>query len=255
MTDIDFVFKAMGDPSRIHILRMLAENGEMCVCKITEELKMTQSSVSHHLSALRNAGLVNARRVGQWSYYSLRGETLTNTVTAFAAELLEKLDSAKNRVAGDDSCCQADGGDEKPKKVIFVCIHNSGRSQMAEAFARRLGGGVIEAESAGTAPGGELNPQAVAAMEEIGYDMSGHRPKMMTPAMVDAADLVVTMGCGVNPDDIPDGAVCPVVMVPSEDWGLEDPKGKSVEKVREIRDEIRLRVERLIERFSDGSGR
>lgn len=136
------------------------------------------------------------------------------------------------------------------KRVIFVCIHNSGRSQMAEAFAKRLGKGVVEAESAGTAPGGELNPQAVEAMEEIGYDMSGHHPKLMTPEMVDSADLVVTMGCGVNPEDIPDGATCPAVMVRSEDWGLEDPKGKPVERVREIRDEIRLRVEQLVERFS-----
>jgi len=137
------------------------------------------------------------------------------------------------------------------KKVIFVCIHNSGRSQMAEAFAKRLGKGVIEAESAGTAPGGELNPQAVAAMEEIGYDMSSHRPKLMTPEMVDSADLVVTMGCGVNPEDIPDGATCPAVFVPSEDWGLEDPKGKPIEKVREIREEIKARVEQLVERFSN----
>jgi arsenate reductase (thioredoxin) len=136
------------------------------------------------------------------------------------------------------------------KRVVFVCIHNSGRSQMAEAFAKRLGKGVIEAESAGTAPGGELNPQAAQAMEEIGYDMSGHHPKLMTPEMVDNADLVVTMGCGVNPDDIPDGAVCPAVLVPSEDWGLEDPKGKPVGKVREIRDDIKARVEELVVRFS-----
>jgi arsenate reductase len=121
---------------------------------------------------------------------------------------------------------------------------------MAEAFARKLGKGVLEAESAGTAPGGELNPQAVAAMEEIGYDMSGHYSKLMTPEMVDSADLVVTMGCGVDPNDIPDGATCPAVMVPSEDWGLEDPKGKPIEKVREIRDEIKSRVEELVARFS-----
>ena len=100
------------------------------------------------------------------------------------------------------------------KKVIFVCTHNSGRSQMAEAFAKRLGEGRVIAESAGTAPGGGLNPQAVAAMEEIGYDMSGHHPKLMTPEMVDSADKVITMGCGVNLDDIEHGgAVCPAVFV------------------------------------------
>ena len=88
------------------------------------------------------------------------------------------------------------------KNVIFVCTHNSGRSQMAEAFAKRLGEGKIIAESAGTAPGGDLNPQAVAAMEEIGYDMSGNHPKMITLEMVDSADKVITMGCGVDLDDV-----------------------------------------------------
>lgn len=140
------------------------------------------------------------------------------------------------------------------KKVIFVCIHNSGRSQMAEAFAMRLGTGKITAESAGTEPGGKLNPQAVQAMEEIGYDMSGHYPKVMTPEMVESADKVITMGCGVNLDDVEHGgAVCPAVFVESEDWGLEDPKGQPIEKVREIRDQIKTRVEKLIEEMTKGA--
>lgn len=138
------------------------------------------------------------------------------------------------------------------KKVIFVCIHNSGRSQMAEAFAKKLGEGKIIAESAGTAPGGELNPQAVAVMEEIGYDMSSHYSKLMTPEMTASADKVITMGCGVNVDDIDHGGpVCPLVLVEAEDWGLEDPKGQPVEKVRAIRDEIKTRVEKLIEELSE----
>lgn len=130
------------------------------------------------------------------------------------------------------------------KKVIFVCIHNSGRSQMAEAFARKLGEGKILAESAGTAPGAELNPHAVAAMEEIGYDMSSHYPKMMTQEMVDTADRIITMGCGV------DTGVCPILFVPADDWGLDDPKGQPIERVREIRDEIKARVEQLIEEMT-----
>lgn len=138
------------------------------------------------------------------------------------------------------------------KRVIFVCIHNSGRSQMAEAFAKRFGEGRIIAESAGTMPGGSLNPQAVEAMEEIGYDMSAHYPKVMTPEMVNSADKVITMGCGVNLDDIEhEGAVCPAVFVESEDWGLEDPKGQPVEKVREIRDQIKVRVEKLINELAE----
>jgi arsenate reductase len=245
MASIDFIFKAMGDPVRIQILQMLAENGEMCVCRITENLDMTQSSVSHHLAALKNADLVSVRRGGQWSYYSLRGDTLTDNVIAFVQEMLDKL--AISSVDGEQSrkcdplCCNG----ENPvsmKKVVFVCIHNSGRSQMAEAFANRLGAGVVYAESAGTAPGLELNPVVVKAMEEIGYDMSGHHPKMLTAQMIEDADRVITMGCGVEPD----GAVCPVVFTQSEDWGLDDPNGKLIEEVRVIRDDIMARVQQLI---------
>jgi len=135
------------------------------------------------------------------------------------------------------------------KKVLFVCVHNSGRSQMAEAFTRRLGNGVIEAESAGTLPGDSLNPAVVQAMREIGYDMSGHHPKVMTDEMADSADLVITMGCGVSLEDASEGAVCPAALVPSEDWALDDPNGQPIEKVREIRDELESRVEELVERF------
>jgi arsenate reductase (thioredoxin) len=96
-------------------------------------------------------------------------------------------------------------------------------------------------------PRGELNPMVIKAMEEIGYDMSSHYSKLMTLEMVESADKVITMGCGVNLDDIEHvGVVCPAVFVESEDWGLEDPKGQPIEKVREIRDEIKKRVEELI---------
>jgi arsenate reductase (thioredoxin) len=127
------------------------------------------------------------------------------------------------------------------KKVIFVCIHNSGRSQMAEAFANKLGAGKIDAISAGTEPGDHLNLQVASVMEEIGYDMSGHYPNTMTLEMVNSADRIITMGCGV------DAGVCPASFVPSEDWGLVDPNGQPTEKVREIRDQIKMKVEKLIE--------
>jgi len=126
---------------------------------------------------------------------------------------------------------------------------------MAEAFAKKFGEGKIMAESAGTEPGEGLNPQAVAAMEEIGYDMSSHHPKVMAPEMVDSADKVITMGCGVNLDEVEhDGAVCPAVFVESEDWGLEDPNGQPIEKVRAIRDQIKTRVEKLIKEMTTGEG-
>ena len=134
------------------------------------------------------------------------------------------------------------------KKVIFVCTHNSGRSQMAEAFARRFGEGIIESESAGTQPVDELNATVVEAMEEIGYDMSGHYPKLMTSEIIDSADRMVTMGCGV---DVDGGGLCPIATLPTEDWGLDDPKDQPIEKVRRIRDEIESKVKKLIAKISD----
>lgn len=115
---------------------------------------------------------------------------------------------------------------------------------MAEAFAKKLGEGKIIAESAGTEPGSGLNPQVVEAMAEIGYDMSGHYPKVMTEEMAQTADRIITMGCGV------DASACPASFMPTEDWGLEDPKGQPVEKVREIREQVRARVEKLIEELN-----
>ncbi len=133
------------------------------------------------------------------------------------------------------------------KKVVFVCVHNSGRSQMAEAFAKRLGAGKIIAESAGTQPADGLNPEVVQAMKEIGYDMKGHYPKLLTIEMINSADRIITMGCGVDAE-----GVCPASIVQTEDWGLEDPKGRSVEQIRQIRDQIKTRVEKLIQEMTIG---
>lgn len=126
-----------------------------------------------------------------------------------------------------------------------MCIHNSGRSQIAEAFANKLGAGRVVAESAGTEAADGLNPAAVQAMEEIGYDMSGHHPKIMTMEMVNSADRMITMGCGVDTE-----GVCPASYIPTEDWGLEDPKGQPIEMVRQIRDQIEARVRKLIEEMT-----
>jgi arsenate reductase len=126
------------------------------------------------------------------------------------------------------------------KKVLFVCIHNSGRSQMAEAFFNRYASGKAKATSAGTAPAIHVDRTVVAVMKELGIDISSNRPKMLTPEMMEGVDKAVTMGCGVE-------GVCPVTFVPSEDWHLEDPEGKSIEKVREIRDEIEAKVKKLIQ--------
>jgi arsenate reductase len=120
--------------------------------------------------------------------------------------------------------------------VLFLCIGNQGRSQMAHAFLERLGG--FEVRSAGSRAGRELHPEVVEAMAELGHDLSGRVPRQLEPDADAAwADVVVTMGCG---------DVCPVLPGTSYvDWGLEDPAGKPLERVREIRDEIERRVRDL----------
>ncbi|GAA3934652.1 arsenate reductase ArsC [Streptomyces gulbargensis] len=122
--------------------------------------------------------------------------------------------------------------------VLFVCVHNAGRSQMAAGFLRHLAGDRVEVRSAGSAPGERVNPSAVAAMAELGIDIADQRPKVLTAETVRASDYVITMGCG---------DACPVF--PGKrylDWALEDPAGKGVEAVRPIRDAIRARVEALV---------
>ena len=126
------------------------------------------------------------------------------------------------------------------KTVLFVCVHNAGRSQMAEAFFNRLAAGRAQAISAGTMPAERVHPEVVEAMAEVGIDLSRQKPKLLTPEMIEEASRIITMGCSVE-------EVCPAVFVPSEDWELEDPKGQPIEKVRAIRDEIRRRVEALVE--------
>ena len=127
--------------------------------------------------------------------------------------------------------------------VLFVCVHNAGRSQMAEAWARHIAqerGIEVIAESAGTLGGGTLNPNAVAVMEEVGVSMAEQYPKALTQEMVDRADRVISMGCGV------DASSCPAKFLVTEDWGLDDPAGQSIDVVRRIRDEIRARTEELL---------
>jgi arsenate reductase (thioredoxin) len=128
------------------------------------------------------------------------------------------------------------------KTVIFVCVHNSGRSQMAEAFFNQMAGGKALALSAGTQPGDKVHPIVVEAMREVGIDISGSKPKMLTMEMVEKADKMITMGCGADA-----GGLCPASFIETEDWALDDPKDKSLEQVRVIRDVIRKRVMNLLQ--------
>ncbi|MFI6416445.1 arsenate reductase ArsC [Streptomyces sp. NPDC050842] len=122
--------------------------------------------------------------------------------------------------------------------VLFVCVHNAGRSQMAAGFLDHLAGDRVEVRSAGSIPGDQVNPAAVEAMREVGVDISGQKPKVLTSEAVQASDYVITMGCG---------DACPIF--PGKkylDWALEDPAGQGVAAVRPIRDEIKVLIEGLI---------
>lgn len=126
------------------------------------------------------------------------------------------------------------------KIILFACVHNAGRSQLAAAFFNALvHPGKARAISAGTLPGSHVHPEVIHAMQELGIDLSQEKPQLLTDEIAQSADLLITMGCGES---------CPFIPgLDRQDWPLEDPKGKPLEKVREIRDEIRLRVLGLIE--------
>jgi protein-tyrosine-phosphatase len=150
----------------------------------------------------------------------------------FARERLRALAQAEGRIVK-----------EQPE-VLFVCVHNAGRSQMAAGLVKLRSGGRINVRSAGSAPGERINPAVVDAMSELGVDMSEAFPKPLTDEVVRAADVVITMGCG---------DACPIYPGKRyEDWQLDDPAGQDVEAVRGIRDEIDARVQRLIAELLPG---
>ena len=122
--------------------------------------------------------------------------------------------------------------------VLFVCVHNAGRSQMAAGFLRDIAGDRIEVRSAGSMPADQINPTAVEAMNELGIDITAEQPKILTTEAVQASDVVITMGCG---------DACPFFPGKRyEDWKLDDPAGQGIDAVRPIRDDIRARIEQLV---------
>ena len=126
--------------------------------------------------------------------------------------------------------------------VLFVCVHNAGRSQMAAGFLRDIAGDRIDVRSAGSMPADQINPIAVDAMAEVGIDITAEQPKVLTTEAVQASDVVITMGCG---------DACPIFPGKRyEDWKLDDPAGQGIESVRPIRDEIRGRIEQLVKELT-----
>ena len=177
------------------------------------------------------------------------------TIARYIADSQERLEDARINVFVPvlvhrftrerlRALAQAQGvlGKEQPE-VLFVCVHNAGRSQMAAGLVKLRSGGRIHVRSAGSAPADEVNPAVVEAMQEIGVDMSEEFPKPLTDEVVRAADVVITMGCG---------DACPIYPGKKyEDWALDDPAGQDLETVRRIRDELDRRVQALVRELLD----
>jgi protein-tyrosine-phosphatase len=179
------------------------------------------------------AGIFSQETIARYMAESqeLLGETKLNV---FVPVLAHRF--ARERLR---ALAQAEGilGKEQPE-VLFVCVHNAGRSQMAAGLVKLRSQGRIHVRSAGSTPGEEINPNAITALEELGVDMSEEFPKPLTDEVVRAADVVITMGCG---------DACPIYPGKKyEDWELDDPEGQDLETVRRIRDEIDARVQKLI---------
>jgi protein-tyrosine-phosphatase len=196
---------------------------------------LTRQRIERGLQALRDefAGIFSTETIERYiaeSTEALSGARLTNYlplfVDRFARERLRALAQVEGAIA------------KQVPEVLFVCVHNAGRSQMAAALLDHHAHGKVHVRSAGSTPAAELNPAVTAAMSELGLDMSKEFPKPLTDEVTRAADVIVTMGCG---------DACPVY--PGKrylDWDLADPAGRNVEDVRPIRDEIDLRVQALL---------
>lgn len=211
--------KALAEPLRLRMLTAIAADprGESCVCDLAALAEVSQPTVSHHLKVLKATGMVISERRGTWVWYRvapMRRHAVVALLEAFAVMKTQK------------------------PSVLFVCVHNAGRSQMAAGWLRELAGDRIEVRSAGSMPADHLNPVAVEAMREVGIDITTEQPKMLTTAAVQESDVVITMGCG---------DACPYFPGKRyEDWKLEDPAGQGIDAVRPIRDEVRGNVETLI---------
>ncbi len=281
--------RVVADPTRARIIRRMIDSpdGRVQVGTMATELGLRQPTVSHHMRALLDEGLVERIPDGRKAWYSLApehadriGEILGREETSvmvdaviervardltgryrgtFGKETVERyvresydllaarpgtdryLPSLAARFAADrlDALANETAPSESSvPEVLFVCVQNAGRSQMASAILRHLAGDRVRVRTAGSEPAGRLRSTIVAALDEIGVPVAGEYPKPLTDEVVRAADVVITMGCG---------DACPVY--PGRrylDWELEDPVGKPLGEVRSIRDDIEARVRALL---------
>jgi len=261
---LETTFKALADENRLRSINILF-HGEFCVCELEVLLGLSQSNLSRHLGKLKAAELITAKKDGQWVHYTISKAFQTENPLLFDYLQLKMsedqtfkndLERLNNYRKNDLTCTVITNNKEHVIQVInkeetnmsyriaFICVHNSCRSQMAEGWAKKLGGDLFEPYSAGTQEYPEVKPLAVQVMEEAGVDMSAHKPKLIKE-IPNKLDILITMGCNVTCPYIPNQH--------SEDWGIEDPSGKGIEAFRKTREEIREKVEDLINRIKTGS--
>jgi len=233
------IFKALSDPLRIRLVEMARAAGQDGVCfdTIVGQFDMPQSSLSHHMRVLVDAGILDRERRGTWSWYRLCDEPF-EAVRCTLRAVGDRQPRAAARVGPLDDRRTAAPHSEAVlstvPSVLFVCAHNAGRSQMAAGFLRHHSAGRVEVRSAGSAPVDTINAAVREVMAEIGIDLTDAHPKLLTMDAVEASDIVVTMGCS---------DIFPVVAGRRYiNWPFEDPAGKPVDQVRAIRDEIEIQV-------------
>lgn len=216
--------KSLADPTRLRLLSMIATapTGELCACNLPDAIGKSQPTTSHHLTQLVQAGVIRREQRGKWAWFRLNADCLSAIRSALG-------EGAEHRHVGQPT-------------VLFLCGHNAGRSQMAAGWLQHVAGDRIDVQSAGSNPADDLNPAAVAAMHEVGIDITAASPRRWTDEMALSADVVISMGCG---DD------CPLTPgARRDDWDLPDPAGQDLAFTRGVRDEIEQRVRVLVDELT-----
>jgi len=283
----------LGDPTRARIVKLIrdSEDGRALVGRLADTLGLRQPTVSHHMKALADEGIVIRQPEGRRVWYSLdprqidrveallgddsvlpelepdlarivddlaeryRGTFSRQTVDRYVTESHELLSvnhapqllgsrTAAFATTRLDALARSQAKQQTTPEVLFVCVENAGRSQLAAGILRQLAGDRVQVRTAGSAPADAVRASIVTALDEIGVPLGGEFPKPLTDEAVRAADVVVTMGCG---------DACPVY--PGRrylDWDIEDPVGKPLAMVREIRDDIEVRVRALLAELVPG---
>ena len=218
--------RAATHPQRYRLLRLL-RRGPTSVGTLVERTGLAPNLVSHHLRQLRAQRLVAVRQYGRERRYELDERAVSAAARDFVASLGAEIKASRPR-----------------PRVLFACVHNAGRSQMALAFFERFVGDVAVGDCAGSEPAGAIHPAVRTAMRELGYTLT-RRPQQLTATMVADADLVIDMGCGE--------AIPTVPGVRRVSWLIADPDGRPLAEVRAIRDQLRRRVRALVRRLPAAS--